>query len=121
MRDKKVFGLMKKEFGRRLGAGGRSLALDQSQIRSYFSRRAAALKRTTVDDVLNSSNVDNNAAADAGSEPLPAEETSADYDKFKVYELKKMLKVRGLPVSGAKPVLIARLESADNGDTGAAS
>jgi len=73
MRDKKVFELMKKDFGRKLGADGRTLALDQSQIRGYFSRRTAAMKRKAVDDVLNSNVDDNAAAADARGELLAAE------------------------------------------------
>ena len=48
MRDKKVWKLMKAEFGRRVGENDKSLVLQQSQIRGYFSRRAAALKGSAV-------------------------------------------------------------------------
>ena len=46
MRPKKVVRLMKADCRFRVvGAGGRSLVLSQAQVASYFSRKAAAIKK----------------------------------------------------------------------------
>ena len=42
----------------------------------------------------------------------------AEYDTFKMPELKGMCRARGLPVSGAKAVLVARLQDADKSGHG---
>jgi len=42
-----------------------------------------------------------------------------DYNKFKVAELKEMLSSRGLPTSGNKSDLVARLSEADRESKGA--
>ena len=51
-RDKKASKLMKEEFAHQLGADGRTLWLKQSQIRGWFSRKAAGLKRAALDRAL---------------------------------------------------------------------
>ena len=112
MRDKKVYEIMKIEYGRRLNKDGHSLALKQSQIRSYFSRRAAALKRVAVDKVLNSDGGDDDAQ---GEDELPLNTEATDYSAFKVAELKTMLRAHKLEVSGRKADLIQRLKDAENG------
>ena len=52
IRDKEASKLMKKEFAKQLGADGRTLWLKQSQIRGWFSRKVAGLKRAALDRAL---------------------------------------------------------------------
>ena len=58
--------------------------------------------------------------AEAASSPVPAPTGSAEalplpsaYEKLKVVELRAELKARGLPVSGRKALLLARLDADD--------
>ena len=103
---------MKAEFGRRRGEDGRSLVLKQSQIRSYFSRRAASMKRVAVDAVLRGDDDgdDLNAAAAAAADD-DDDDDDDEYDGFKVQELKVMLQGRGLSATGRKSELISRLRA----------
>ena len=48
IRDKKAAKLMKIDFANRLGGDGKPPWLSQSQIRGWFSRKAAALKREAL-------------------------------------------------------------------------
>ena len=102
MRDKKVWKLMKAEFGRRVGENDKSLVLKQSQIRGYFSRRAAALKGSAVAKFLE----DGDAAGDGG-------DGGDDYSKYKVSELREFLVRRGLDSDGLKQALVDRLREHD--------
>ena len=106
MRDKKVYKLMQEKFGRRLSKDKHSLVLSQAQIRGYFSRCAASLKRKAVDASLRGDD-----AADEG-----CGETDEEYKGFNVAELQDILRARELAVSGVKAVLIARLRADDTGE-----
>jgi len=75
-------------------------------------------EETAFDDERNDGEIAAAADADARGEAL---ETSADYDTFRVAELKEMLRARALATSGRQAELIARLKSADDGDTTAAT
>ena len=108
MRDKKVLLIMQNEFGRRHGENGRSLVLKQSQIRGYFSRRAASMKRGAVDAALQVVDGDGDDKIIAGSD-------DDEYNDFKVPELKDMLRSHSLKVSGKKEVLMSRLRAFDEG------
>jgi hypothetical protein len=117
MRDKKVYKLMKEEFGRRLGKDEHSLVLSQAQIRGYFSRRAASLKRAAVDASLRGDDAAADAAADADdAADEGGGENDDEYEGFKVAELQEILRARELAVSGVKAVLIARLRADDTGE-----
>jgi hypothetical protein len=111
MRDKKVHKLMLSEFGRRRGEDDRSLVLKQSQIRGYFSRRAASMKRGAVDASLRGDDGDGNGDGD----DTTGDDDDAEYEGFKVKELQDMLCARGLLLSGKKAMLIDRLRADDNG------
>ena len=50
---------------------------------------------------------------------LPEAQPGQEYSALKVAELKPLLKARGLPVSGRKADLVARLEADDNALAGA--
>ena len=93
---------MKAEFGRRVGENDKSLVLKQSQIRGYFSRRAAALKGSAVAKFLE----DGDAAGDGG-------DGGDDYSKYKVSELREFLVRRGLDSDGLKQALVDRLREHD--------
>jgi hypothetical protein len=106
MREKKVYKLMKTELGRKLGADGRSLVLTQAQIRGYFSRRAASMKRSAVDAVIGGDDGDNGNDEDVG-------DGDDEYESFKIPELKAMLREKSLDEKGRKAELIARLRADD--------
>ena len=104
--------MMKLKFGAALGDDGRPLYLSQQQIRSWFSRRAAKLKRAAVEAALaaDAEEEDTGASAD-GNEDEDASDGDDDDDlnAMTVAVLKQCLRQRGLKVSGLKAELIDRL------------
>ena len=90
--------------------------LSQAQIRGYFSRRAASLKRGAVDATLRGDDAaddadDDDADEDAGED---AGEDDDAHENFKVEELQHILRARELAVSGKEAVLITRLARTSN-------
>jgi hypothetical protein len=107
-REKKVSKLMATKFARQLGDDGKSLVLKLAQIRGYFSRKAAALKRNAVEASLRDDD-DVDECADVG----PADHDVAEYGKLTVRELKEALEVHEAPTRGLKADLVARLDAID--------
>ena len=71
--------------------------LSQAQIRGYFSRCAASLKRGAVDASLRGDDAADDAADDADE---GGGENDDAYESFKVAELQHILRARELAVSG---------------------
>ena len=109
-REKKVSKLMATKFARKLGDDGKSLVLKLAQIRGYFSRKAAALKRNAVEASLRDDD-DVDECADVG--PADADHDVAEYGKLTVRELKEALEVHEAPTTGRKADLVARLDAID--------
>lgn len=107
---KKVHLLMVQKFGRRCDEDGRSLVLKQAQIRGYFSRRTATMKRRAVDDALRG---DDEGDEGDGGDKLDDSDGGGEYDDLKVEELKSLLRERGLSLAGRKSELTARLYDDD--------
>jgi hypothetical protein len=105
MREKKVHQLMTDSpaFQKR-GEDGQSLVLKQSQIRAYFSRRAATLKRKNVDASIRGEDDDSDGDGDGNSD-----KDDGGYLAYTVLELKSLLRARNLAISGLKGELAARL------------
>jgi len=87
--------------------------LSQAQIRGYFSRRAASLKRGAVDASIRGDDSADDADDDANE---GGGENDDEYESFKVAELQHILRARELAVSGKEAVLITRLCANDTGE-----
>jgi hypothetical protein len=99
IRDKAAWKMCKEHF-----KDAPNLWLKQSQIRSWFSRKAAKLKKIAVEFALNNEDSVDGANRANGEESGVADLTIA--------ELKLVLQGIGLSVSGSKAELVARVESA---------
>ena len=112
IRDKKAWVEMKEHFKNQVDpVTGRPLVVKQSQIRAYFSRRAAKIKRDGIDAALAS--VRSGAADDAGEGGESDEDGLRD---LKVEELKEMCRQRELKLGGKKSELIDRILEYDRKD-----
>jgi hypothetical protein len=116
MRDGKVYSMMMEmpEFKVVNKQTGRPMYLRQSQIASYFGRRAAERKREHIKKAVGGGGeYADDQLGDADGAPTKA--TADDYTEVSYRELQAQCKQRGLTATGKRGELVERLVGAVNG------